>query len=305
MSLLSVLETVRAKFSVNMDLKLEKYIADTLWNRISTLYRQNNLWFSKVTPDPMFTTNFPIATVADLVSLDVAGYRWPSAGWLYVVDGTSTYEVYNPVYPTSTASTTHLSNYWLKQDVKNIDTIYEYDLTGSQVGEIAVLGREKTMAKSNYGTANKGHPNTVSLYKNGFRSFLVFNPVPDGYYLYQVAYSLASPTPFDTPESTNQFMENYPDVVVNMGLQAAAEHYEKWDTSSYYNNLVETALKGIIKEQIRQDNGDDGTFRIYRTRAAALHKKTQGYFYATEWGSLGAHYVTTTDTPLPEPTSDT
>lgn len=291
MSLLSVLETVRAKFSVNLDLKLEKYISDTLWNKIATLYRQNNLWFSKVTPDPAFTINFPIATDAALVALDTAGYNWPSAGWLYVVDGTSTYEVYNPINPVSTASTTHIYSYWMKQDVKNIDTVYEYDLTGSQVGEIAVLGREKTMAKSNYGTANEGQPTTVSLYKNGFRSFLVFNPVPDDYYLYQVAYSLASPTPFDTPESSNQFMENYPDVAVNMGLQAAAEHYEKWDTSAYYKNLVDDAIRGIIKEQIRQDNGDDGTLRMYKTRSAALHKNTRGGHYDSSgsyWPSLGA-----------------
>ena len=206
----------------------ESYLANTLQDGLDSIARELNLWFLSVYPDSSFFSNFPFANEAAVEAMPNTG-GFMSRGWFFTTENVMKYQVAEPATPT-----------WNTISIDGILYLKKYNLTGGEEGHVGIV--DPTVFYT-YDLSERGTPEIATI-EDGQ---IILQPCPDNTYVYSVAYRRTSLGALAADADTNDFITNYPQLALMLGMMYAALYYKALDQYTFFKNEI-YGPKGLMSK---------------------------------------------------------
>lgn len=272
---------------------IRERLPNRLSYHISRLATRYPFWFLKVEPGAIAPGLFPFANPP--VYTEYAEGSWIDIGWMHSIVGQRDYYF---SLPDNEAFVTDPAR-WSRCHVQNLESVFEYQLTGGYPREIQVCQAHEVLRRSDF--SQTGEPQQVCLITQNEQSFLRFNMKHDqNIYLYAVSFVRKDFPVFKDASDTNPIFRYHPEFVRIIGCMAVAEMFRDFEAFQAYENMLEGSVDpatgrrspGLIDQMIsdtrRRWGSQDDVMEHYssppqRARTDIRPSPTGGIYY-DYWG---------------------
>jgi hypothetical protein len=263
---------------------------------MSQACRRWNFWFLDVNPGLYLPTLFPIdPTTLSSTATDPLTNTWVDRGWLLTQANQFVYEFVTP--RVVNLNTIPSDDSWEYTELGRLFSVKLFNPSGTQKREITVMNNCDIVSNMRYDSV--GEPYRCSWETDNGISRLFFTPNPDQSYLVQIYYRLAEVPPLTDQNSTNAFLQNYPQAVITAGLIIASRYFgETKELSTYQMELFgadyaqkrgSDATPGglvgeIISDTRKRMQPRNKTLGVYTSAKQALSKRRYNWYdYTILW----------------------
>lgn len=282
------------------------YVLDRIWERygrqkasvkarlvgdlnewINRACRRFNFWFLHQDPGMAVVQSFPL-TASDFSELTPQRGQWVDKGWLLTLADTPSYMY---AYPTiekvdylNADDPPVTEQGWAWGEITNLLYVKEFDYLGCFLRDLPILPYSEFMSFMKFD--QKTRPDRASFQTANGVSILHLAPTPDTGYLYQVRTKLAQLPPLDRADSTNVFLQTYPELVITAGLLIAADYFHELQEIQLYSmrlyggeyaqtqDPTKVTPGGLLGEALadtrRRNKSESDQLRVYTSSHRAL-----------------------------------
>jgi len=306
MSISRIINTILTIVNRQEDTDFIELLARRLQDRINDLCRQYTFQFLDVIPDPSILQYIHINKPVDISDF-ITVNNFFAQGWLGLTSGKGIYPFKGPVINYDMPMGETIGYFGDIEYIKNqvfslqkVQCLYDvkcYDTSGQYIGNIAVEQDPNTFYSAGDFSQDSGQPAVAMIHNRGNYSELVLSPIPGDYfadsYIIGIHYKLLEFPELMAPGDTNVFLDEYPEIAINLGVEIAAQHFE----DDGMLQRVKFALYGNPAD--KKDAGQIGTMiRVNRslTRKSTLptvtgisrtvrgrHYQPNGSYYQNRW----------------------
>lgn len=251
---------------------------------ISRACRRFNFWFLHQDPGMSVIEQFPLAN-SDFSDLTKQKGNWVDKGWLLAEADMPYYTFAYPTQETINPGTgTITPKAWAWGEITHLLYVKEFDSEGSFLRDLPILPYSEFTTFTKWDKQTR--PDRVAFQTMNNVSVLHFAPTPDQGYLYQVRAKLASLPPLDRADSTNVFLQTYPELVITAGLLIAADYFHETQEIQYHSmrlygaeyaatqDPTKVTPGGLLGEALadsrRRDKSESDQLRVYQSSHRAL-----------------------------------
>lgn len=224
-----VLSQVRGRFQ-RASSAWDAYATSNVESWLDDLCRQYPWWFLTTNPGTLLRASFPISA---LNSLPTRAGSWVDIGWLRVSPGVQVYDIYAPTSETTYYTTPTDGTNWHLANCQELRYVYEFDKDGNFIQDLDIQDDVSALTFMGYTTRQRPCQAMWRTLEN--RSQLIFDPVPDDYYLYAVSFTEANVPIFSTDSGashTHKFINVLPEALVQYGIIKAAQYFDEPDIAA-------------------------------------------------------------------------
>lgn len=214
---------------------------------INRACRRFNFWFLQRDPGLSVVSQFPLTAFSDLTAQKGG---WVDTGWLRTTASTPGY-LY--AYPTiqgfdssDNSNPDMIPTRWAWGEISSILAVREYDIKGAFLRSLPVMAYDEFATFMTW--ERTARPERVTFQSHNGVSTVHFAPTPDTAYLYQVVVRNATLTPLDRPDSTNEFLVYYPDVILAAGMLITAQYFHEAQEIAYWEKVLYGAEYGQLQD---------------------------------------------------------
>ena len=223
-SLELVLSQVHGRFQ-RASAAWDAYATSNVESWLDDLCRLYPWWFLTTNPGTSLRASFPLTTLTTLAPKVGA---WVDIGWLLVSPGVQVYDIYAPTSESAYYSNPNDVSNWHLAQCQEVRYVYEFDEVGNFVQDLDIQDDVSALTFMGYQTRRRPVQAMWRTLEN--RSQIIFDPVPDNYYLYAVSFTEANTPIFSTDggaSHTHRFINILPEALVQYGIIKAAQYFDE------------------------------------------------------------------------------
>lgn len=233
-----VLQQARKRFQRHAS-EFDTIVESNLPTWVDRLSKLFPWWFLTTNPGQLLPNSFPLSS--PLASQTPKAGAWLDVGWLRVQPGVRVYDIKTVKDEGRYASTPSDATLWTDIQCQEVRYVYEFDKDGNFLQKMDLSDDTSAMVFMSYQKTTR--PVQVMWRRLETKSQLMFDPVPDAYYLYACSFTEGSPGWYTLDNGTtyrNKWTSFCPEALVQ---------YIIWESSQYFDEpglraLAERALFG-------------------------------------------------------------